>query len=207
MNTKILVALTVFISALFMSNLLGLKTIPFFFWTHLSIAVFTLPFVFITTDVIGKVYGKQMAQRFVFLWFLALWMWSIFAIFAQILPWSDNTYTRIGESYEQIFTLSIRVFFASLIAYLVSEYLDVLVFFRYKNQKRSFFTASTLSNIVSQFLDTAIFMFIAFYGVFELNTILSMALPWWIYKVSMGILYMPLSYLVLHYFWKDDRVQ
>ena len=67
MNTKILVALTVFISALFMSNLLGLKTIPFFFGTHLSIAVFTLPFVFITTDVIGKVYGKDMAKKFVFL--------------------------------------------------------------------------------------------------------------------------------------------
>ncbi len=206
MNTKILVALTVYISALFMSNLLGLKTIPFFFDTHLSIAVFTLPFVFITTDVIGKVYGKDMAKKFVFLWFLALWIWSLFSIFAQLLPWSDNTYARIGESYEEIFTLSIRVFIASLVAFLIAEYLDVLVFFRFKNNKSTFFTASTLSNIVSQFLDTAIFMTIAFYGVFETSTIISMAIPWWIYKVSMWVLYMPLSYLVLHHFWKHEWV-
>ena len=205
MNTKVLVALSVYITALFMSNLLGLKTIPFVFWTHLSVAVFTLPFVFITTDVIGKVYGKDMAKKFVFLWFLALWIWSLFVIFAQLLPWSDSSYTRIWESYEEIFTLSIRVFIASLTAFLISEYLDVLVFFRYKNQKRSFFTASTLSNIVSQFLDTTIFMTIAFYGVFDTDTIILMALPWWLYKVSMWILYMPFSYLILHYLEKNEK--
>lgn len=204
MDTKILVALTVYIAALFMSNLLSLKTIPFFFDTHLSIAVFTLPFVFITTDVIGKVYGKDMAKKFVFLWFLALWMWSLFSMFAQILPWSESSYSRIWESYEEIFTLSIRVFIASLVAFLIAEYLDVLVFFRFKNNKSTFFTASTLSNIVSQFLDTAIFMTIAFYGVFETNTIISMAIPWWIYKVSMWVLYMPFSYLVLHYLGKHE---
>jgi uncharacterized PurR-regulated membrane protein YhhQ (DUF165 family) len=43
-------------------------------------------------------------------------------------------------------------------------------------------------------------MSIAFYGVFSIEQIVMMALPWWLYKVSMWVLYMPLSYLALSYF-------
>ena len=188
-----------YITAIFMSNLLGLKTMPFFFGTHISFAVFTLPLVFITTDVVGKIYGKDMAKRFVFLGFLSLIIWSLFSLMAEILPWSDQTFARIGNAYDLIFTLSLRVTIASLLAYLLSEYLDVLVFFHYKHQKKSFWIASLFSNLVSQLIDTGVFMLVAFYGVFDLEQILMMSIPWWIYKVSMGILYMPFSYLALTY--------
>jgi uncharacterized PurR-regulated membrane protein YhhQ (DUF165 family) len=66
-DTKLFFALTLYISAIFMSNLLGLKTMPFLFGTHISFAIFTLPLIFVTTDVIGKIYGKDMAKKFVFL--------------------------------------------------------------------------------------------------------------------------------------------
>jgi uncharacterized integral membrane protein (TIGR00697 family) len=184
-NTKLLFALTIYISALFASNLLGLKTFPFLFGTHLSFAVFTLPFVFITTDVIGKVYGKEFAKKFVFLGFSALIFWTIFSLFSMYLPWASQSYGRIGVAYETIFTLSIRIVFASLVAFLISEYLDVVVFFRFKNQKKSFWLASFFSNLVSQFLDTILFMCIAFLGFYDIEKILMMGIPYWLYKVSM----------------------
>lgn len=198
-DNKVLFALTLYISAIFASNLLGLKTFPFLFGTHLSFAVFTLPFVFITTDVIGKVYGKELAKRFVFLGFSALLVWTIFTLIATALPWASQSYGRIGVAYDTLFALSIRIVCASLIAFLVSEYLDVLVFFRLKNQKQSFWLASFFSNLASQLLDTMIFMTIAFVGFYDTEKILMMALPYWLYKVSMGVLYMPFSYLALSY--------
>ena len=204
-DTKLLIALTVYITAIFMSNLLWLKTIPFLFGTHLSVAVFSLPFIFVTTDIIGKVYGKEMAKKFVLLGFSALILWTLFSLLVQILPWSDRTFARLWEAYEVIFTLSIRVAIASLCAFILSEYLDVLVFFHFKNEKRSFCFSLLASNIVSQAIDTGVFMFIAFWWVFPPVTILMMALPWWISKFSMGIIYMPFSYLALSYFSEKGK--
>ncbi|MEI8270679.1 MAG: VUT family protein, partial [bacterium] len=62
---KILICLTLYITSLFAANTLGLKIMPFIFGTHLSVAVFSFPIVFIMTDVIGEVYGKKMAKNFV----------------------------------------------------------------------------------------------------------------------------------------------
>ena len=205
LDKKLFFALSLYITAIFMSNLLGMKTMPFLFGTHLSFAMFTLPFVFITTDVIGKIYGKEIARLFVFLGFFSLVIWTVFSLFADIVPWSSATYDRIGVAYDTVFSLSIRIAIASLAAFLVSEYIDVLIFFRYKNQKKSFWFASLASNIVSQLLDTCIFMFIAFAWVFSTETIIMMSLPWWIYKVGMWVLYMPFSYLALSYFSRQHH--
>jgi uncharacterized integral membrane protein (TIGR00697 family) len=106
-------------------------------------------------------------------------------LLATSLPWASQSYGRIGAAYDTLFTLSIRIVLASLIAYLISEYLDVLVFFRFKNQKKSFWLASFFSNLVSQLLDTMIFMTIAFAGFYNTEQILMMGLPYWLYKVSM----------------------
>jgi uncharacterized PurR-regulated membrane protein YhhQ (DUF165 family) len=38
-------------------------------------------------------------------------------------------------------------------------------------------------------------MFVAFVGIYPVATIVSIIIPWWLYKVLMGFLYTPLSYL------------
>lgn len=65
-NQKLFFLLAIYISALFASNLLGIKTMPFLFGTHLSVAVFFLPILFLTTDIVGQVYGKEMSKKFVY---------------------------------------------------------------------------------------------------------------------------------------------
>ena len=51
----------------------------------------------------------------------------------------------------------------------------------------SLFAANTLG------LDTTIFMVIAFAGIYKTQTLISIIITWWLYKVGMGILYTPLS--------------
>jgi uncharacterized integral membrane protein (TIGR00697 family) len=196
-NQKLFFLLAVYIAALFASNLLGMKTMPFFFGTHLSVAVFFIPILFLTTDIVGQTYGKELSKKFVYAGFLALIFFTLGNLLANTLPWSEITYTRIGEAYDTVFGLSWRIGLASLFAFFASEYVDVVTFFLGKKIWNNFFFASTFSNIISQAIDTAVFMSIAFLGVFSPEKILMMAIPWWIYKVLGGVLYTPVSYFIL----------
>ena len=198
-NFKIIVALTLYLISLLASNTLGLKLMPFFFGTHLSVAVFFFPFVFLTTDVIGQVYGRAMAKNFVWAGFLATLLFIIYSIIALILPWSsDGLWAK--ESFNAIFGVSFRLSVASLLAFVIAEYQDVISFFFFRNKLKikAFWLWSNLSNLWSQLIDTLIFMFVAFLGIYSVKTIILISLPWWLYKVAMGLIYTPLSYLGIY---------
>jgi len=191
----IIICLVIYITALFASNTIGSKLMPFVWGTSLSVAVFYFPFVFIMTDVIGEVYGKAMAKDFVLAGFLSIVAFLIFTFISSVMPWSDKS-LWMHDGYNQIFGLSIRISIASLLAFVIAEYQDVIAFFFFKRKigQKGFWLRSNLSNIWSQLLDTVIFMFVAFLGVYSIPTILSIIIPWWLYKVVMGFLYTPLSY-------------
>ncbi len=195
---KILIALTVYLASLFAANTLGLKIMPFLFKTHLSVGVFSFPIVFIMTDVIGEVYGKKIAKMFVWAGFIATAAFILYSLISLAMPWSkDGLWAK--EGYNLMFGISARISIASLIAFIIGEYQDVLSFFYFKKITggKLFWLRSNLSNAWSQFLDTIIFMTIAFAGVYKTHTLVGIILTWWLYKVAMGVLYTPLSYLAI----------
>jgi uncharacterized integral membrane protein (TIGR00697 family) len=116
------------------------------------------------------------------------------------MPWSESGLWA-KDSYDVIFSVSIRISIASVLAFVIGEYQDIISFFFAQKifKVKSFFLRSTISNFWSQLLDTLIFMFVAFSGVYSVRTILLMSLPWWLYKVAMGIAYTPLSYLGIYF--------
>ena len=194
--TKILICLTLYITSLFAANTLGMKLMPFFFGTHLSVAVLSFPIVFIMTDVIGEVYGKKMAKNFVLAGIVSILVFLFYSLFSTLAPWAEKS-LWVKDSYNQIFGLSARFSIASVVAFVIAEYQDVFSFFFFKERigEKYFWLRSNLSNAWSQLLDTVIFMSIAFIGVYPLGTIALIIIPWWLYKVLMGFLYTPLSYL------------
>ena len=196
---KILICLTLYITSLFAANTLGVKLMPFLFGTHLSVAVFSFPIVFIMTDVIGEVYGKKMANNFVIAGIISIILFLFYSFVSTMTPWAQDG-LWVKEGYNQIFSLSARFSIASVVAFIIAEYQDVLSFFFFKKHigEKYFWLRSNLSNMWSQLFDTIIFMSIAFIGVYPLHTILLIIIPWWLYKVVMGIFYTPLSYLGIH---------
>jgi len=57
---------------------------------------------------------------------------------------------------------------------------------------------NNLSTIFSQLIDTTIFMFLAFYKIapkFTVTFIISLIIPYWIFKVVFAIVDTPLCYL------------
>lgn len=196
---KILICLALYLTSLFAANTLGLKIMPFLFGSHLSVAVFSFPIVFLMTDIIGEVYGKNLAKLFVRAGFFSTALFIIYSLLSLWLPWAeDGLWAK--EGYNLVFGLSFRMALASLVAFVVAEYQDVFTFFfvREKLGPKLFWLRSLLSNLWSQLLDSVLFMVIAFAGVYSTKTLISIIITWWLYKVLMGFLYTPLSYLGIH---------
>lgn len=188
--------MALYLTSLFATNTLGLKIMPFLFGTHLSVAVFSFPIVFLMTDVVGEVYGKRIAKFFVLAGFISTLLFVLYSVLSIALPWSaDGSWAK--ESYNTIFYISARMGVASVVAFVVGEYQDVISFFFFKEKLgvKFFWLRSLLSNIWSQLLDSALFMVIAFAGVYSTKTLVSIIFTWWLYKVAMGALYTPLSYV------------
>lgn len=204
---KLLIAFAVYLTSLFAANTLGLKIMPFIFGSHLSVAVFSFPIVFMMTDVIGEVYGKRVAKFFVFAGFISTALFIAYSFLSLAMPWSADAEWARAE-YNQIFGISARIAIASLVAFLIAEYQDVLSFFFFREKLgiQFFWLRSLLSNLWSQLLDTTIFMVIAFAGAYSMSTLISIIITWWLYKVAMGALYTPFSYLGIR-FLRDKNEQ
>lgn len=196
---KIIVALAIYLTSLFAANTLGLKIMPGPFDLHFSVAIFSFPIVFLMTDVIGEVYGKKIAKLFVIAGFISTALFIIYSFISLAMPWSaDGLWAR--EGYNLMFGVTARISIASLLAFIIGEYQDVLTFFFFRNKfgAKHFWLRSFVSNLWSQFLDTVIFMVVAFAGVYPTRTLISIILSWWLFKVAMGALYTPLSYLGIY---------
>jgi uncharacterized integral membrane protein (TIGR00697 family) len=195
---KIVIALAIYLASLFSSNTLGLKIMPFLFGLHLSVSIFYFPVVFLMTDVIGEVYGKRVAKFFVLAGFIATVLFVFYSLISLWAPWSaDGLWARDG--YNLIFAVSTRIAIASVIAFVIGEYQDVISFFFFRKfvGASKFWLRSMLASLWSQFLDSTIFMTIAFYGVYDNHTLLSIIISWWLFKVAMGVLYTPFLYVGL----------
>ncbi len=196
MDKKLFIALAIYLTSLFAANSLGLKIMPFIFGSHLSVAVFSFPFVFLMTDVVGEIYGQPTAKLFVLAGFVSTAMFIAYSFLSMAMPWAQaGVWAKQG--YNLIFGVSVRIALASLTAFIIAEYQDVVAFFFFRSKlgTRMFWLRSLISNLWSQLLDTVIFMTIAFAGVYQTHTLINIIITWWLYKVTMGALYTPLSYL------------
>ncbi|MDD4287533.1 MAG: queuosine precursor transporter [Candidatus Peribacteraceae bacterium] len=204
-DRKLVIALTLYLTALFASNTVGIKIMPFIFGTHLSTAIFAFPLVFLTTDVVGEVYGKAHARAFVRMGFYSMVVFLIFNALSNVMPTSSEF--RMPEAYNQIFSLSLRFTFASLMAFIIGEYQDVFSFFFLKAKLggRAFWLRSNLSNLWGQFIDSSIWFAIAFIGVYPFRIIVLMMIPWWLFKFGMGVVYTPLSYVGIWLLRRPER--
>jgi uncharacterized integral membrane protein (TIGR00697 family) len=197
MDKKLSISLTLYLSALLASNTLGIKLMPFLFGTHLSTAIFAFPIVFLLTDVVGEIYGRATSRMFVRMGLYSTIIFLLFNLLSNLVP-SSAAFSQ-QSAYQQIFGLSFRFALASMVAFVIGEYQDVFTFFLLRKlfRGRWFGLRSTLSNVWSQLLDSVIWFTIAYAGVYSAHTIILTLIPWWLFKVGMGVIYLPFSYLGL----------
>jgi len=189
--------LTVFVSSLLLGNLLGSKLIEIF-GVVTSVGLFGYPPTFLITDIVEEVRGKEATKIFVHAGFLSLCIAALFVFVSKGLP--PSPLYPYNEAYNYVFSNSLRLILASLIAFVISQYHDLWAFnlWKQKTNGRYLWLRNNLSTIVSQLLDSIIFMFIAFYHATpELGAvqIFYMIMPLWTLKVVFALLDTPFVYL------------
>ena len=186
-----------FIAALVLANLLGSK-ITTIVGIRISVGIFFVPILFLVTDIITEVHGKQRAKNFFYISIAVLLFTIIMMYICIIMPAHENWTNQ--EAYETIFKGSLRMTIASLIAFILSQYHDIWAFHFWKEKTKGKFLwlRNNASTVVSQLIDTSIFMYIAFYHLtpkFTSSFIFSLIIPYWIFKIVFALLDTPLCYL------------
>ena len=187
---------------------------PFSF--HLTAGVLLWPVVFIMTDIINEYYGTRGVK---FLSYLTIGLISYaFLIFNGAIHLSPSEYFSIGNGIDKpdnafrgIFGQGMWIIIASIVAFLVGQVLDVLIFHRIKKftGEKNIWLRATGSTLVSQLVDSFVVLFIAFYvgkriqtgqgDAWSLHQVLVTGTGNYIYKFVVAILLTPVIYLVHHW--------
>ena len=193
-----------FAGAVVAANLMGTKVIPFFtigsYQMTGSVGIFLFPLSFLITDIVAEIYGPRATRALVTGTLMILVMVLGITALATVLPPADR-FAGQNTEYVSVFRSSLRITFASIVAFTMSQYHDVWAFDFWKKRTKGRFLwlRNNASTIVSQLIDTVIFMLIAFWGVTERFTIGyvlgSMVPAYYLLKVFAAFLDTPLVYL------------
>lgn len=151
---------------------------------------------FLATDILNEKYGRKEAKKAVWLGFSSLLIMVLTMQFGlQFLP-ADSDFAQ--GSLETIFGLVPQIAIASLIAYLLAQHIDVIVFSALRRifpKDSQFWIRNNGSTLLSQLLDTLIFTSIAFYGVFPFDVWIQIFISTYILKFIVSVMGTPFGYM------------
>jgi queuosine precursor transporter len=182
---------------------------PFSF--HLTAGVVLWPVVFVMTDIINEYYGTKGVKFLSYLTVgLITYAFVIFNIAIVLHPSEyfdiGNGITKPNDAFKGIFGQGTWIIIGSMVAFLIGQVLDVLVFHRIKKitGEKSIWLRATGSTLVSQLVDSFVVLFIAFYigkrvqtgqgEPWSLHQILVTGTGNYIYKFCVAIILTPVIY-------------
>ena len=181
--------------ACIIANIQVLKAVEFFGITA-TLGNIVYASSFLVTDILSENYGKKEARRAVHIGFLSLiTMMILMNLALRFVPAPDDF---ANDSLKTIFGFMPRIVLASLAAYMISQYHDILAFHFWKNRmpgRHTLWLRNNASTMVSQLIDTAVFCAIAFVGVFPSAVFWEIFWTTYVLKFIVAALDTPFVYL------------
>lgn len=184
---------------LLLCNLQVLKTVEMFGLTT-TLGNILYASVFLATDMLSELHGKDEAKKAVLMGFVSLLMMTAYMQLALLfVPGADDF---AHPHLEALFGFMPRIALASLAAYLVSQLHDVWAFHKLKQRTggKHLWLRNNASTLVSQFLDSAIFCTIAFYGLFPTAVFTEILISTYVIKLAVALLDTPFMYIAKRMF-------
>ena len=175
---------------------------------NFTAGVLLWPVVFIMTDIINEYFGRKGVR---FLSFLAVGLisYAFLMVYAAIAltpaDWGVGSFSESGvpdmqAAFKNIFGQGLWIIVGSLVAFLIGQITDVLVFHRIKKAtgEKYVWLRATGSTLVSQFIDSFVVLYIAFVlgpANWEISLFLAVGTVNYIYKFIMAIALTPVIYV------------
>ena len=190
-----------FVASLVLGNALVFKFIdiplPFVGVATISLGVIPYPVTFLCTDLLSELYGKKRADAVVVTGFLVSVYMLLVLQLGRALPVSHLQDETIQAQFMAVFGQSARAIFASMVAYLLAQLVDVRLyhFWRRLTAGRHLWLRNNASTMLSQLIDTTAVVTILFYGIWTLPEIGGVILASYGYKLLVAAADTPLMYL------------
>ncbi len=204
-NRLYIILCGIFIASLITSNLIFQK---FFTWTpfgiytfELSVGILPYPITFLVTDLISELYGKKKADQIVISGLVASLFVMGIVLIANAMPqtvWSPVN----NETFNKVFGLFGPAVFASMVAYLIAQFIDIRIFHFWKRltKGKHLWLRNNGSTIISQFVDTAsVLLLLCITGVVEWSRFPGLLENGFIFKIMVALLDTPLFYFGVWY--------
>ena len=202
-----------FITSLVVSNLIFQK---FFYWYpfdgkifgsrlfELSVGILPYPITFLITDLISEIYGKIAANRVVTAGIFASFFSIGILLIADYVPAIESSPVD-NATFTQVFSLSPLAVLASMIAYLLAQFVDIRIYHFWKKltNGKMLWLRNNFSTFTSQFLDTfSVVLLLSVFGILPWDLFFGLVLSGFIFKVVVALLDTPLLYLLVWIFKK-----
>jgi len=181
---------------------------------NLTAGVMIWPVVFVTTDIINEYFGKKGVRKisFIAVGCIAYAFLMIFLV-TKLSPaafWldvnsadSDGNPFDMNFAFNKIYTQGLGIIVGSIVAFLIGQLLDVVVFQRLRKVtgEKMIWLRATGSTLISQLIDSFVVLALAFYVLapsdsrWEFSQVISVGTINYIYKFIIAILLTPLIYL------------
>ncbi|MEM9896019.1 MAG: queuosine precursor transporter [Bacteroidota bacterium] len=181
---------------------------------NMTAGVMLWPVVFITTDIINEYFGKKGVRKVSFLAvgcisyaFLMIYVVTILspAEFWKEVNATDNSGNPfdINFAFSKIFIQGLGIILGSIVAFLVGQLLDVVVFQKLRKitGEKMIWLRATGSTLFSQLIDSYLVLAIAFYvfapasSRWDFTQVISVGTVNYLYKFAVAILLTPFIYL------------
>lgn len=187
-------------------NMFGVPDLSF----NMSAGVVTWPLIFIMTDIINEYFGvKQVRFLSILAAILIAYAFMVVGFAMGLVPsnfWINQTMNghtvNMDLAFNSIFGQGMWIIGGSIIAFLIGQMADVLIFHRIKRStgEKLLWLRATGSTLVSQFIDSFVVIFIAFYinpnYHWSWQMVAAIGLVNYTYKFLIAILMTPILYLV-----------
>lgn len=174
----------------------------------LTCGVLLWPLEFVMTDIINEYYGPKAVRRISYI-AVGLISYAFLMFYAAIhIPGADFWYGTgvkdgvpdMDKAFNAIFGQGMWIIVGSLVAFLVSQLVDVTVFHhikKYTGEKKMWLRA-TGSTVVSQLVDSFIVLFIAFKvgKGWSIQKVLAICMVNYMYKFLLALILTPLIYFI-----------
>ena len=200
-----------FVTVLLLSNVLGagkvaIVPLPGLGDWKFGAGILFFPVSYVIGDVLTEVYGYARARRCIWAGFAALLFMAFMALVVVALPPAPDWPGQ--AAYEQVFGQVPRIVLASMVAFWAGEFVNSYVLARMKvwTRGRRLWTRTIGSTVAGQGVDSLIFYPLAFYGVWDSDTLLAVLATQWALKVAWEALLTPLTYAVVGFLKRREGV-
>jgi uncharacterized integral membrane protein (TIGR00697 family) len=197
-DTVYVVLAGIFITNAIVAELIGGKLI------HVGSAVMSIgilpwPIVFVTTDLINDYFGEKGVRKLSLITASLIAYTFVILYLAMQIPAVDGKNLVTDAQFKGVFGQSMWIIVGSIIAFMVSQLIDVTIFNFVKNRtgNKMIWLRSTGSTVISQLFDSFIVLGIAFWmtGKMDTPTFIVSAFTGYGVKLAIAVLMTPLIYL------------